>query len=82
MRGDYFTRIERFFAALPFSKLGREAIAVDGDIALVAPSPSQLHLVVCAQQGWVHAHAGLRRVVHTPVTFDWPMIAHWRLIGG
>ncbi|MBN8502017.1 MAG: C40 family peptidase, partial [Sphingomonadales bacterium] len=38
-----------------------------GDVALFVPGPGQFHLAIAANGGgWIHAHAGLRRVVRDP----------------
>ena len=55
-----------------------------GDLLLVHPCPIQAHLVIASGQGgFVHAHAGLRRVVHEPrrtcVPWPWPAAVRWRL---
>jgi len=51
-----------------------------GDVLLFGPGPAQLHLaIVGVEGGIVHAHAGLRRVVHTPFPLPWPVLAQWRL---
>jgi cell wall-associated NlpC family hydrolase len=51
-----------------------------GDVLLVRPGPAQHHLVIAAAAGgFVHAHAGLGRVVLTPAPLDWPIDRHWRL---
>jgi murein DD-endopeptidase / murein LD-carboxypeptidase len=50
-----------------------------GDIAVVQCGPRQQHLLIHVSGGWVHAHAGLRRVVFTPGPLPWPLIAAWRL---
>ena len=50
-----------------------------GDVLLVRPGPAQHHLVVVASGGFVHAHAGLGRVVLTPAPLGWPVEHHWRL---
>ena len=49
-----------------------------GDLALVRPGPLQLHLMVGTGAGFVHAHAGLRRVVEMPGESPWPIIGWWR----
>ena len=46
--------------------------------ALVRPGPLQLHLMVGTGAGFVHAHAGLRRVVEMPGESPWPIIGWWR----
>lgn len=53
----------------------------DGDIAVVQCAPRQLHMMVRAQNGWVHSHAGLKKVVHMPDPPPWPIIAMLRLAG-
>ena len=50
-----------------------------GDLVFLRPSPCQLHLAIVSMQGGiVHAHAGLRRVVHQPPIDDWAQQSHWR----
>ena len=49
-----------------------------GDLVLVRPGPLQLHLMVATGAGFVHAHAGLRRVVEMPGASPWPVIGWWR----
>jgi len=51
-----------------------------GDLVLVHPCPLQAHLVIAsAQGGFVHAHAGLGRVIHEQRHCPWPIAARWRL---
>ena len=51
-----------------------------GDLVLVRPGPAQIHLgIVGIAGGFVHAHAGLGRVVVTPPPVPWPIERHWRL---
>ena len=50
-----------------------------GDVALVRAGPMQLHLMIHVPGGFVHAHAGLRRVVAMPGPSPWPVIGCWRL---
>jgi cell wall-associated NlpC family hydrolase len=51
-----------------------------GDILLVRCSPVQWHaLVAVATERFVHAHAGLRRVVLSPADRTWTHAGHWRL---
>jgi len=51
-----------------------------GDVLLARPGPAQHHLLVAASGGhFIHAHAGLRRVVATPGPPAWPILHHWRL---
>lgn len=51
-----------------------------GDAIMLTPGPAQFHIAIAAQGGgWIHAHAGLRRVVLTPELPAGPIIAHWRI---
>lgn len=51
-----------------------------GDILLVRPGPSQHHLLVAlGQNRYVHAHAGLNRVVIQTGLSGWPVLHHWRI---
>lgn len=51
-----------------------------GDIILLTPGPGQVHLVLAGlQQDFIHAHAGLRRVVRSPQRPDGASIGAWRL---
>lgn len=52
----------------------------EGDVLLVRCAPTQLHvLVATGADRFVHAHAGLRRVVIGPRDPAWPIVGHWRL---
>ena len=54
-----------------------------GDVLLVRPGPAQHHLVIAATAGgFVHAHAGLGRVVLTPGPSGWPVVRRWQLSAG
>lgn len=49
-----------------------------GDVLLVESGPMQLHLMIRAGGGHVHAHAGLGRVVLMPPPLCWPLVGIWR----
>ena len=54
-----------------------------GDLVLVRPGPGQHHLLVAAGPAlFIHAHAGLRRVVIQPGPLPWPIERRWRLATG
>ncbi len=53
-----------------------------GAILLVESGPAQLHLVVLTAGGYVHADAGLRRVVEVPGRPGWRVIGAWRAVSG
>jgi cell wall-associated NlpC family hydrolase len=73
--------VDRFLGAVARSGLADAASPLaPGDVLLVRPGPAQHHLVIAAAAGgFVHAHAGLGRVVLTPAPLDWPIDRHWRL---
>ena len=51
-----------------------------GDLLLVQTGPGQVHLLIAVGGDvFVHAHAGLRRVVLQQGIPDWPVLHHWRL---
>ncbi len=57
------------------------AAAGAGDLLLLGPGPAQVHLAVLTDAGFIHAHAGLRRVVETPGAPVWPVLGAWRAGG-
>ena len=48
-----------------------------GDLVLLKSGPAQCHLAVMTAAGFVHADAGIGRVVETPGPPPWPVIAIW-----
>jgi hypothetical protein len=60
------------------TRLTRVADGAAGDVMLLAPGPGQLHLAVRTEHGFIHADAGLRRVVERPGAPPWPCLATWR----
>ncbi|MBD8618898.1 peptidoglycan endopeptidase [Sphingomonas sp. CFBP 13728] len=59
--------------------LVRVAEAEAGDVLLMAAGPGQLHLGIRTAAGFVHADAGLRRVVERPGMPPWPVLGVWRM---
>lgn len=52
-----------------------------GDLILVQPGPAQHHLAIAnGQDHYIHAHAGLRKVVLSALPIDWPVLMRWRLV--
>ncbi|WP_419826071.1 peptidoglycan endopeptidase [Sphingomonas sp.] len=49
--------------------------ASPADLLLLRPGPFQLHLAIATASGFVHADAGLRRVVEVPGLPRWPLVA-------
>jgi hypothetical protein len=52
-----------------------------GDIMICQAGPAQFHLLVCAREGFIHADAGLGRVVERPWPAPWPIAGLWRVTG-
>ena len=51
-----------------------------GDLLMVEAGPAQRHLLVAqSHTEFIHAHAGLRRVVRLRGELPWPLFRHWRL---
>ena len=76
LRGDHAREIVDFlsedFRRVPSARLR------PGDLILMRVSDDQLHLGVRTDYSFVHAHAGLRRVVETPGLPEWPMLGAYR----
>ena len=74
-------RFERLPAAAGLVEV--ESPLEPGDVLLLEAGPAQLHLAIVGRDGGVvHAHAGLRRVVHTPFPLPWAVVRQWRLTTG
>ena len=57
-----------------------KGLPVPGDVLLARIGPMQLHLLIAATDGrFVHAHAGLGKVVTGPLPEAWQVAGHWRL---
>lgn len=57
-----------------------EGVVEPGDVIMCRVAPCQFHLAIALSgDRFVHAHAGLKRVVITPGPLPWPTLQHWRL---
>jgi hypothetical protein len=79
-RGGSVDAIDAALRALGLQPCAEEAGA-PGDILAFRPAPEQLHLAVSTGAGFVHADAGLRRVVERPLPPPWHVLARWRCRG-
>ena len=77
LRGDHLDEL-RGELARHFRKVRR---AVAGDVMLMKIADAQLHLGVRTAAGFVHAHAGIGRVVETPGAPEWPVVGLYRKRG-
>lgn len=50
-----------------------------GDVVLCRTGPAQFHMIIVTPLGFVHADAGLRRVVQRPYPIPWTLESAWRL---
>ena len=76
LRGDLTPNakrlIQRFFRSVQAKQMRA------GDLLLLAPQDDQVHFAIRTEHGFVHAHAGLRKVVETPGEPEWPVAAIYR----
>jgi len=76
LRGDHREELARELK-LHFRTV-RKAEQRSGDLLLMAVRDDQMHLAVRTGQGFIHAHAGIGRVVETPGAPEWPVLAVYR----
>ena len=77
LRGWSRERVEAALVAAGFAPVvGQLGM---GDVLLIALAAGQYHLGLLGSATFVHAHAGLRRVVETPVDAAMHDAARWRL---
>jgi len=80
VRGDYGLRscdaaeVEREFEGSGFLPVA-VTDAGSGDVLLVRAGFRQLHVVILTEEGYLHADAGLRRVVEVPGAVGWPVVS-------
>jgi hypothetical protein len=76
LHGDHEAEVREYLAG-QFRRVPRTKLR-QGDLMLMRVAADQVHLAVRTNCGFVHAHAGLRRVVETPGTPEWPVVAVYR----
>lgn len=64
-------------AAFGFIRIS-PAAAGPGDMLLVRPGATALHLVILTDTGYVHADMRRRRTVEVPGPVPWPTLSAWR----
>lgn len=55
----------------------RRADWQSGDLLVLCPGPTQIHLGVWTGSSLIHADAGLGRIVEAPGTPRWPVMSAW-----
>jgi murein DD-endopeptidase / murein LD-carboxypeptidase len=87
LRGDFTVQVSAHLKSSGYrlvkdDLLKAEAAFLPGDIVLVQTALRQQHLMIFSANGtaggFVHAHAGLGRVVLMPLPSPWPIICGWR----
>ena len=78
LRNSDITQLLKFASANDFDEISGPI--EPGDIILVEPGPAQFHLLIAEHSGsFIHAHAGLRRVVRMPGPLGWSTYCQWRI---
>lgn len=77
MRGQSIAEAEHALDALGWLKIKGRSEA--GDVVVCQAGTAQVHLVVSTGTRFVHADAGLRRVVERPFPLPWPAMSVWRM---
>lgn len=78
LRGQTLAEIEHRLGDLGLRPVAGTALE-PGDIVVCRAGPAQFHIAVITPFGFVHADAGLRRVVQRPYPIPWTMAGAWRL---
>lgn len=75
-------KLDSFATVLSDAGLGvADGAPRPGDIVLLRLSAVQFHLMIAVPDGcFIHAHAGLRRVIKSPGPNVHPVMGHWRLL--
>lgn len=76
LRSGDAARLDALIVALGLRRVRRTRT---GDLIAMASGPGQLHLGIATATGFVHADAGLMRVVERPGVPPWPVVGCWRL---
>lgn len=76
LRGNHRRDMEQALA-LHFRRVSRTQLR-PGDLMLLAVAKEQLHLAIRTDAAFVHAHAGVRKVVETPGEPEWPLLGVYR----
>ena len=81
LRGRHLEAIEHELRGLGCTPVAAEQASA-GDLLVCEAGPAQFHIVVRAWDSFVHADAGLRRVVERPLPVPWPVAGAWRFFEG
>lgn len=76
LRGDHIEEVRAGLAS-HFRSIGRDGAGA-GDLMLLRPGAGHVHFAVLTGRGFVHADAGIGRVVETPGQPGWPALGTYR----
>ena len=76
IRGDHQSELEGRLN-VHFRRVAASQVR-PGDLMLMRVAADQVHVGVRTAAGFVHAHAGIRRVVETPGLPEWPVVRVYR----
>ena len=76
LRGDHRDRVDAHLRT-HFRRVSKQSLR-PGDVMLLQPTQRQAHLAIRTPAGFVHAHAGIGKVVETPGMPEWPLVAVYR----
>lgn len=78
LRNRDYSFIPDLAASSGFNQVSGQAMR--GDVILVTPGPAQRHLLIAASgTAFIHAHAGIGRVVRMPGPVPWTILSQYRL---
>ena len=77
LRGDHRAELEQGLGKL-LRRVSRRALR-PGDVMLLEVNAEQFHLGIRTAAGFVHAHAGIGRVVETPGVPQWEIAGVYRM---
>lgn len=76
LRGDHAKEIREGFRSM-FEEVSHSR-SRPGDVLVLQVARDQLHLAIFCGRSFIHADAGIRRVVETPGQPCWPVLATFR----
>jgi hypothetical protein len=80
LRGEHRARIEHELCGLGWQPV-RGGRAEPGDVVICEVARAQFHVLLSTGEGFIHADAGLKRVVERPLPYPWPVAGVWRMAG-
>ncbi len=79
IRGDYARWLSQYMQDRGLKEMEQGQAIASGDLIWTIPGPAQLHLYIATHNSLIHAHAGLGRVVESPLCELPATYRVWRL---